>query len=80
VWKRLEHRNIVPLLGITFAPLQFISEWMPGRVLIEHVREHPDADRRSLVGVPLAVFDRMLTPTTSCLVSLAAFTTSTLVT
>ena len=80
MWKRLEHKNIVPLLGITFTPLQFISEWMSGRVLIEHVREHPDADRRSLVGVPPVVVDPMLTLATRYLMSLAAFAISTLAT
>jgi len=49
---------------------------MPGGVLTEHVREHPDADRRGLVGIPPVVLGLMLTPTTSYLMSLAAFTIS----
>ena len=75
MWKRLEHQNIVPLLGITATPFQLISEWMPGKVLTEHVREHPDADRCGLVGVPV-VLDRILTHTTRYPMSLAAFTIS----
>ena len=52
MWKRLEHRNIVPLLGITSAPLQLISEWMPGGDLRKYAKKHPDADRLGLVGAP----------------------------
>ena len=53
VWKRLEHQNIVPFLGITSSPLQLISEWMPGGDLMEYIKRHPDADSLGLVGVPL---------------------------
>jgi len=62
VWKRLAHQNIVPLLGITPTPLQLISEWIPGGVLSEHIRRHPDVDRLGLVGVLSAVFCSTLTP------------------
>jgi len=80
VWKRLKHQNIVPFLGITTTPFQLISEWMPGGVLKDHVKQRPDVDRRGLVGIPPVAFDRLLTPTTRYPVSLAAFTMSTLVT
>jgi len=80
VWKRLKHRNIVPFFGITTTPFQLISKWMPGRVLTDYVTRNPGADRRGLVGVRPVVFDRMLTPTTRYVTSLAAFTISTLVT
>jgi len=56
VWKRLEHENVVPFLGITSTPLQLISEWMPGGGLAEYIKKNPDADRFGLVGVFLAVF------------------------
>jgi len=55
VWKRLEHQNIVPFLGITFTPLQLVSEWMPGGGLAEYIKKNPDADRLGLVGVLLTV-------------------------
>ncbi|KAF9643182.1 hypothetical protein BDM02DRAFT_1694073 [Thelephora ganbajun] len=29
-WKRLTHRNIVPLLGVTIDPLQLIGAWISG--------------------------------------------------
>lgn len=50
MWKRLEHPNIVPLLGIAHDPLQLVSEWMPGGGLTEYIKKIPDADRLCLVG------------------------------
>jgi len=49
MWKRLKHRNIVALIGVTQDPLQFVSEWMPNGILTEYLEEHPDADRIRLV-------------------------------
>jgi len=80
VWKRLKHRNIVPFLGITSDSLQLVSEWMPGGNLAEHVRNHPDADRRGFVGVSGVVLDPTLTPAISYPVLLRAFIISTPVT
>ena len=77
MWKRLEHQNIVPLLGITSYPLQLISEWMSGGDLTEYIRKHPEADRLGLVVIPPVVFDPTLTPATSCLTLLRAFAFST---
>ena len=77
MWKRLEHRNIVPFLGITPDPLQLISEWMPGGDLTEYIKKYPGADRLDLASIPPVVFDRTLTPTTSYLMSLTVFTFST---
>ena len=77
MWKRLEHENIVRLLGVTPTPRQLISEWMPGGDLTVYIKEHPDAHRLGLVGVPFVILDSVLTPATSYLVWLAAFTTST---
>jgi len=77
VWKHLEHKNIVRLLGVTSAPLQLVSEWIPGGDLTEYVKKHPGADRLGLVGVPTVTFNPLLTPATSYPVSLTAFITST---
>ena len=77
MWKRLEHRNIVPLLGITPNPPQLISEWMPGGDLTEYIRKDPCADRLGLASTPVVVFDRTLTPATSYQISLKGFTFST---
>ena len=77
MWKRLKHRNIVPLLGITSNPLQLISEWMPGGNLTEYIKKYPRADRLSLASIPAVVFDPTLTPATSYLMSLGVFTFST---
>ena len=77
MWKRLEHRNIVPLLGITPAPLQLISEWMSGGDLPEYIKKHPEADRLGFASTSAVVFDYALTPATSYLMSLKAFTFST---
>ena len=79
VWKRLEHRNIVPLLGITPTPLQLISEWMPGGDLVEYISKYPGSNRRGLVSTPAIYFEHTLT-TTSCPMLLRVFTFSTPVT
>ena len=52
VWKRLRHPNVVPFLGVTTAPLQLVSEWMPNGTLTEYVNTNPGADRISLVCNP----------------------------
>ena len=56
MWKRLDHQNIVPFLGIMPRPLQLISEWMSGGHLTEYINGHPDVDRLGLVGVPPVIF------------------------
>ena len=53
MWKRLEHDNVVPLLGITTTPLQLISKWMTGGTLTEYIEKHPDASRLGHVGARL---------------------------
>ncbi|KAF9644348.1 kinase-like protein [Thelephora ganbajun] len=50
VWKHLEHKNIVQLLGITATPLQLVSEWMPGGDLTDYIRKCPDAGRLGLLS------------------------------
>ena len=51
MWKRLDHKNIVPLLSITTTPLQLISEWMPGGGLKDYIETHPNTNLLGLVGV-----------------------------
>jgi serine/threonine protein kinase len=70
----LEHKNIVPLLGITSNPLQLVSDWMPGGDLTEYIKKNPNADRLCLVGPNYVVFDLTLIPVVSCLISPKAFT------
>ena len=77
VWKHLEHKNIVPFLGVTSTPLQLISDWMPGGDLREYIKKRPHADRLGLVGVSSVVFNPTLIPATSYLISPKAFTFST---
>ena len=74
MWKRLEHHNIVPLLGITPTPLQLISKWMPGGDLTEYIKKNPDADRLGLVNSPAVVLNPVLTLVISYAISLKAFT------
>ncbi|KAF9642667.1 kinase-like protein [Thelephora ganbajun] len=50
VWKHLEHKNIVHLLGITATPLQLVSEWMPSGDLTDYIRKCPDAGRLDLLS------------------------------
>ena len=77
MWKRLEHQNIVPLLGITSTPFQLISEWMPGGELTEYIKKYPSVDRVDLVCVPPVAFHPTLTLSASYVMSLRAFTSST---
>ena len=49
MWRRLKHRNIVALIGVTQDPLQFVSEWMPNGILPEYLEGNPDANRIRLV-------------------------------
>ena len=52
MWKHLIHPNIVPLLGMTSAPLQLVSEWIFGGDLTEHIKKYPSTDRLNLVRAP----------------------------
>lgn len=54
-WKHMKHTNIVPFRGVTVAPLQLISDWMPGGDLLQYINGNPDADRLSLVCFPCAL-------------------------
>ena len=52
MWKHGKHPNIVPFRGVTIVPLQLISDWTPGGNVMEYIKEHPGADRLSLVRFP----------------------------
>jgi hypothetical protein len=62
VWKRLTHPNILPLLGITVAPLQLISDWMSAGDLPGYIKKNPGVDRLELVGVRRVVITPRLLP------------------
>ncbi|KAF9785479.1 CNH domain-containing protein [Thelephora terrestris] len=49
MWKRLRHPNIVPLIGVTRTPLQFVSEWMPNGTVTDYLCENPGANRIALL-------------------------------
>lgn len=51
VWKHLVHPNIVPFKGLTLDPFQLVSEWMPNGELRHYVKNNPDIDLLSLVGI-----------------------------
>ena len=53
MWKKLRHPNVVPFVGVTQNPLQFVSEWMPNGDLMEYLGKNPGADRIGLVSSPL---------------------------
>jgi len=68
MWKRLTHPNVLPLLGITLDPFQFISNRMSGGDLLEYLNKNPHIDRLGLVGVPPFVFVpfSLLVPAVRC--------------
>ena len=55
VWKYLNHPNIVPLLGTTISPFQFISKWMSGGDLLSYIK-NPNVDRLALVCADFVSF------------------------
>ena len=55
MWKRLRHQNIVPFIGVTQDPLQFVSEWMPNGTLTEYLTYKPGANRVDLVSYSLVI-------------------------
>ena len=75
MWKRLSHPNIVPLIGVTFAPFQFVSVWYSGGDLLEFVHAHPHVNRLPLVGCSPTTPNFVLTPPPSYLVLQTASTT-----
>ena len=55
MWKRLRHQNIVPFIGVTQDPLQFVSKWMPNGTLTDYLRKYPGANRIGLVSFYCAI-------------------------
>jgi len=51
VWKRLQHPNIVPFLGVPtkLPPFEIICDWME-KVGLLILRKHPQEDRIGLVS------------------------------
>ena len=52
MWKRLQHPNIVPFLGISteMPPFEIVYDWMEHGGIAEYVRLHPTVDRIFLVS------------------------------
>ena len=53
MWKHLRHQNIVPFIGVTQDPLQFVSEWMPNGTPIEYLGKNSGVNRVDLVSFSL---------------------------
>ena len=70
MWKRLRHQNIVPFIGVTQDPLQFVSEWMPNGILTDYLGENPGVNRISLVSFSRAT-NALLMPFSSKLLDIA---------
>ena len=51
MWKHLNHPNIVLFKGVTFDPLQLVSEWVPGGELREYIRNNRHANLIDLVSL-----------------------------
>lgn len=62
VWKRLNHPNIVPFRGVTFDPLQLVSEWMSGGELRKYVKKNRDRNLINFVRQCLPTSRRYLIP------------------
>ena len=57
VWKRLHHPNIVPFLGVTINPFQFVLEWMPNDIITHYVAKNPGVNRIGLESPPFVIVD-----------------------
>ena len=55
--KRLNHQNIVPILGFDIDKLQLALDWTPGELYLpEYIKKNPRANRMNLVCVHSVVF------------------------
>jgi hypothetical protein len=82
VWKRLQHPNIVPFLGVPtkIPPFEIVCEWMENSRITEYVRKNPGADRVNLVSgfvTTIAVAFELNVKFHRCGMWRTAFTTST---
>lgn len=52
MWKRLQHPNIVPFLGVPskVPPFEIICEWMENDRITEYARKHPEVNPVDLVS------------------------------
>ena len=52
MWKRLQHPNIVPFLGVLarIPPFEIVYGWMDNGTITEYVRKYPDVNRAYLVS------------------------------
>ena len=52
MWKRLQHPNVVPFLGISaeMPPFEIVYDWMEHGGIVDYVRRHPEVDRIGLVS------------------------------
>ena len=52
MWKRLQHPNIVPFLGVPtkIPPFEIVREWMENDWITAYVRKHPEVDHIGLVS------------------------------
>ena len=52
MWKRLQHPNIVPFLGILaeMPPFEIVCDWVENGTITEYVRKYPEIDRMGLVS------------------------------
>ena len=83
VWKRLQHPNIVPFLGVPAKtpPFEIVCGWMENGTITEYVRKHPDVDRVCLVSgfIPILTtsLEHLSDESYSCGTWQTAFTTFT---
>ena len=55
--KRLNHQNIVPILGFDVKKFQIALDWTPGELdLPSYIKKNPEVNRMDLVRVCLIVF------------------------
>lgn len=55
VWSRLDHPNVLNLLGICVfgGEIGMVAEWMPNGSITEYAINHPEVDQLKLVGLLL---------------------------
>lgn len=55
LWKRLAHKNILPLLGVSRDVAEFclVSPWMKNGTIVEYVRNNPQVNPLGLVRIVL---------------------------
>ena len=51
-WKWLQHKNILPFVGVVLTPPFFsiISDWVDNGDIMHFIRAHPDYNRLHLVS------------------------------